>query len=74
MLPKGRLKLWRITGDVKPGDIFTGKVMRIMPFGAFVEFLPARKDSCIYPSLQQATKRVEDVVNIGDVIRLRSSK
>lgn len=61
-----------ITGDVKPGDIFTGKVMRIMPFGAFVEFLPGKEGLVHISKLDNKhTKRVEDVVNIGDVIPVK---
>jgi polyribonucleotide nucleotidyltransferase len=61
-----------ITGDVKPGDIFTGKVMRIMPFGAFVEFLPGKEGLVHISKLDNKhTKKVEDVVNIGDVIPVK---
>jgi polyribonucleotide nucleotidyltransferase len=61
-----------ITGDVKPGDIFTGKVMRIMSFGAFVEFLPGKEGLVHISKLDNKhTKKVEDVVNIGDVIPVK---
>lgn len=51
------------------GKIYTGKVTRIMNFGAFVEFMPG-KEGLVHIS-QLATERVakvEDVVNIGDEI------
>ena len=61
-----------ITGDVKPGDIFTGKVMRFMSFGAFVEFLPGKEGLVHISKLDNKhTKKVEDVVNIGDVIPVK---
>ena len=40
-----------IVGDVEVGTIFEGKVTRIMNFGAFVEFLPAKKAWFISQSL-----------------------
>ncbi len=32
-----------LTHEVKPGELFTGKVSRIQPFGVFVEFLPGKE-------------------------------
>lgn len=54
------------------GKIYTGKVTRIMNFGAFVEFMPG-KEGLVHIS-QLATERVakvEDVVNIGDEIMVK---
>ena len=39
-----------ITGNVEIGAIFTGKVTRLMTFGAFVEFLPGKEGLYLYPS------------------------
>jgi polyribonucleotide nucleotidyltransferase len=57
---------------IERGDLYTGKVVSIMPYGAFVEILPG-KDGLVHiselskdPSIRVA--RVEDVVNIGDEI------
>ncbi|MDQ3693914.1 MAG: polyribonucleotide nucleotidyltransferase [Chloroflexota bacterium] len=54
------------------GTIYTGKVVSVMPYGAFVEILPG-KDGLVHiselsedPSIR--VNRVEDVVNIGDEI------
>lgn len=58
-----------LTQDVKVGGIYTGKVVRIMNFGAFVEVLPG-KDGLV-PIGELADYRVgsvEDVVKIGDEI------
>jgi polyribonucleotide nucleotidyltransferase len=58
-----------LTREVKVGDIFTGKVVRIMPFGAFVNLLPG-KDGMVHVSelAEGRTERVEDVVDMGDEI------
>ncbi len=56
-----------LTESVEVGRIYKGKVVRIMPFGAFVEILP-RQDGLVHISqlAEQRVNRVEDVVNIGD--------
>ncbi len=61
-----------IVGDVQIGQQFTGKVTRIMNFGAFVEFLPG-KEGMVHISKLAHTRvnKVEDVVNIGDEIPVK---
>lgn len=58
-----------LTREAKIGDIFTGKVVRIMPFGAFVNILPG-KDGMVHVSEldEGRTENVEDVVKMGDEI------
>ena len=55
-----------LTREVKVGDIFTGKVARIMDFGAFVEILPG-KDGLVHISelADERVPTVGDVVEIG---------
>lgn len=61
-----------IAKDVEVGDVFLGKVVRIMTFGAFVEFAPG-KDGMIHISklANERVEKVEDVVNIGDELQVR---
>ncbi len=61
-----------IAGDVQIGQQFTGKVTRIMNFGAFVEFLPG-KEGMVHISKLAHTRvnKVEDVVNVGDEIPVK---
>lgn len=61
-----------IVKDVEVGEYYTGTVTRIMNFGAFVEIAPG-KEGLIHIS-QLAPYRVaqvEDVVNIGDQVRVK---
>lgn len=61
-----------IAKDVEPGQIFTGKVMRILPFGAFVEFLPGKEGLVHISKLdKKRVEKVEDVVKIGDEILVK---
>ncbi len=55
-----------LTREVKVGDIFTGKVSRIMDFGAFVDILPG-KDGLVHISelSEERVPSVADVVEIG---------
>ena len=58
-----------IVKEVEPGEIYTGKVTRIMNFGAFVEVLPGKEGLCHISQLDmKRVEKVEDVVNIGDEI------
>lgn len=61
-----------IVREVAPGELFQGKVTRIMNFGAFVEILPGQ-EGLVHISELAPTRvnRVEDVVNIGDIIAVK---
>jgi len=61
-----------IARDIEPGDVYLGKVVRIMQFGAFVELAPG-KDGLVHISKlsNKRVEKVEDVVNIGDEILVR---
>jgi polyribonucleotide nucleotidyltransferase len=63
-----------MTKDVESGDIYTGKVVKVKDFGAFVELTPGR-DGLIHISRlapgKQRVDRVEDVVNEGDRVKVR---
>jgi polyribonucleotide nucleotidyltransferase len=58
-----------LTKEVKVGEIYTGKVVRILNFGAFVEILPG-KDGLVHVSelAEGRVENVEDAVKIGDEI------
>lgn len=69
---KARKIVTDITKEVRVGEVYSGKVTRIEPFGAFVEILPNR-DGLVHIS-QLAKERVnktEDVCNIGDELLVK---
>jgi polyribonucleotide nucleotidyltransferase len=57
---------------VERGELYTGKVVSIMPYGAFVELVPGRDGLVHISELSEdpaiRVERVEDVVNLGDDI------
>ncbi len=56
-----------IAGDVQPGQVFLGKVTKIMNFGAFVEFAPGKEGLVHISKLDnKRVSRVEDVCKVGD--------
>jgi polyribonucleotide nucleotidyltransferase len=61
-----------MTTEVKTGDEFKGTVVRIMPFGAFIELVPGR-DGLLHISnvAEHRIDRVEDVLNIGDEVPVK---
>ncbi|MDD3995910.1 MAG: polyribonucleotide nucleotidyltransferase, partial [Bacilli bacterium] len=61
-----------IVREVEVGEIVTGKVVRIMKFGAFVD-IPGSKDGLIHISKldNHRVEKVEDVVNIGDEVTVK---
>ncbi len=62
-------KIEMLTKEAEVGAIYTGKVARLMSFGAFVEILPG-KDGLVHISelSNERVASVEDVVNVGDEI------
>ena len=69
---RARSMIEGIAKDPQVGDVFHGKVVRIMQFGAFVEFAPG-KDGLVHISklADKRVEKVEDVVNIGDELEVR---
>ena len=64
-----------IAKDIEVGQIFTGKVVKVMQFGAFVSLVPT-KDGMIHIS-KLSNKRVEkvtDIVNVGDSVKVEVIK
>ena len=61
-----------LTRDIKIGEVFKGKVVRIMDFGAFVELAGGKDGMCHISELAwQRVGRVEDVVKLGDELEVK---
>ena len=75
MAEKAKSLVLSIAKDPEIGDEYTGKVVRIMDFGAFVELAPGR-DGMIHISKlsKERVEKVTDVVNIGDVVKVKVIK
>lgn len=62
----------RLTRDVEVGATYSGKVTRIMPFGAFVEIAPGKEGLVHISQLSnRRVERVEDVVHVGDELEVK---
>lgn len=63
-----------ITFKPKAGDVFAGKVTRVIPIGAFVEFMPGQEGMIHISQLADyRVNKVEDEVNVGDdvIVKVR---
>ncbi len=61
-----------ITEDPEVGRTYQGKVRSIVNFGAFVEIVPGRDGLLHVSEIDHArTERVEDVLNVGDVVMVK---
>lgn len=61
-----------IACDPEVGTIYSGKVVKIMDFGAFVNFLGSR-DGLVHISelSTERVQRVSDIVSVGDIIKVK---
>ena len=61
-----------LTKDVEVNSIYTGKVTRLMTFGAFVEILPGKEGMVHISELADyRVDKVEDIVKVGDEITVK---
>ncbi len=61
-----------LTKDVEAGETYDGKVTRIMNFGAFIEILPGKEGLLhISKMADHRVEKVEDVMNVGDEVRVK---
>ncbi|HHT07237.1 MAG: polyribonucleotide nucleotidyltransferase [Christensenellales bacterium] len=73
---KARRIIEGIAKDVEVGEVYEGKVVRILStMGAFIELLPG-KDGLLHISkmANERVEKVEDVMSIGDVVEVKVSE
>ncbi|MBD2260816.1 polyribonucleotide nucleotidyltransferase [Pseudanabaena sp. FACHB-2040] len=71
---QARALIEAITHRPSAGDVFAGKVTRVIPIGAFVEFLPGQEGMIHISQLADyRVNKVEDEVNVGDdvIVKIR---
>ena len=61
-----------IVREPEVGAVYTGKVIRIMDFGAFIEFLPGKEGLCHISQIEnRRVNKVSDVLSVGDEVTVR---
>ncbi len=65
-------KIKAITAVPQTGEVYEAKVKSIMPYGAFVEFLPGKEGLLHISEISWSRiEKVEDVLKVGDVIKVK---
>lgn len=65
-------KIEEIVKDVEPGEVYEGKVKKIMKFGAFVEVLKGKEGLLHISNISHDhVRRVEDVLHVGDRVKVK---
>jgi polyribonucleotide nucleotidyltransferase len=69
---EARRRIELITADVEVGQIYEGRVARLMDFGAFVTILPG-KDGLVHISQisNERVEKVSDKLSEGDIVRVK---
>lgn len=71
-MKKAKQMIEDIVREVEVGEVYTGRVTRLMKFGAFVEVLPGKEGLCHISQLaNHRVEKVEDVVQVGDQLQVK---
>jgi polyribonucleotide nucleotidyltransferase len=69
---KARQMIERITEEAKVGKVYSGKVVGVKDFGAFIEILPGQEGMCHISELaNRYVASVTDVCKLGDMVRAK---
>lgn len=69
---KARDLVLALVEEAEVGKVYTGRVKRVTPFGAFVEIIPGQ-DGLVHISEMDTKRiaRVEDIMNVGDQVTVK---
>ena len=71
-LESAKKEIELLTKEPEPGEIYEGKVTRVMNFGAFIEILPGKEGLLhISKMAKERVEKVEDVMNVGDIVKVK---
>ena len=71
-MKKAKKMIEDIVREVEVGEVYTGRVTRLMKFGAFVEVLPGKEGLCHISQLaNHRVEKVEDAVQVGDQFQVK---
>ena len=69
---KAKQMIEGLTREPEVGEVFEGKVTRIMSIGAFVEYLPGKEGLVRISEISpERVNRIEDVVKVGDKVSVK---
>lgn len=69
---KGLEEIQLLIKEVEVGEVYTGKVTRLMNFGAFIEVLPGKEGLLhISKMAKHRVEKVEDEMNVGDEVTVK---
>lgn len=69
---EAKKRIEAIVKDIEVGEVYTGKIVRIMNFGAFIELLPGKEGMCHISQLDtKRVEKIEDHFKVGDQITVK---
>ncbi|MCT4584807.1 MAG: polyribonucleotide nucleotidyltransferase [Peptostreptococcaceae bacterium] len=69
---KARLMIEAIVKEAEVGEVYEGKVTRLMQFGAFVEILPGKEGLVHISNIShERVNKVEDALKVGDIVKVK---
>jgi polyribonucleotide nucleotidyltransferase len=69
---RGLAEIELLIKDVEVGEVYDGVVTRLMAFGAFIEILPGKEGLLhISKMAKERVEKVEDVMNVGDKVKVK---
>src|SRR5678815_4770096 len=72
MCIRDRSEIEALAEEIKVGTIYTGKVVSMKDFGAFIELAPGTDGMCHISELAEGyVKSVSEVVKLGDIVKVK---